>query len=747
MALRIDKSRVVEGVTVFIDDMDEALVYVLPDSPRYRINESDGRPAFSFFKYRSPIDRPDGKKGGGLLVFDAELVLSNEKQQAVLLALQAELDQRYANTGKPAPRVKIGAITFTRGTTRLNIESLSSNFVEKLFNPGKPSLYGKNITPFTVELSAEGSTFFEAALQNKGGFVQVTYDMFASVRLPPVEIRLSFDASKFYSFVQDFKLTTKTQGVFDSICQALFGGSNYSERKVSESVGEIATQNEWGHIDVNMGAVIMPDPKADAELKQKLRDWAFSTFAEAIKRTTPESAKPVSAEERQIPKDLTELKQAVSNFKFSSFDITYREGMVVEWPMIPQGTLEPIVNLKDKKGEPLKWSEFSQMIDLNDPVFQTLEVPVRVNANFKDLPLDSVEVKCEYHSGQTHQIQELSFTSPDTMEKFRTFVEAGEWSYTYSYQVNYKGQSRSFQSPPIHTNEKFLTINVGDTGILAIDVEVGDLSFEQVSSALVTLTYEDRSGAVAIERQFQLTKATPRHSLREVVFTPVSQPYQYQVKYTMADGTEVIGPVTPSRSPQLYINDPFTSTRTIALRATGNLDTEIQTIFTSMRFVDEKAKYEKKISVALSKAQPGFDWIIPLINPDGKVFYSFTIQYRDGRIEEGSEHEAKSDTILAGRLDTVVLEVTVLPSLVDFTKTQLVDVALHYVDKEGEIDTRADLIFEPKDKEKKTWSVRVKDRTKMKYEWQTTFFMADGSTKQSTVETTEARALILRMPN
>ncbi|MBN1203833.1 MAG: hypothetical protein JXB05_02775 [Myxococcaceae bacterium] len=750
MALQIDKIRMSRGgggITYYLDDEDEALCYPLPVTPRFRIN-ADGRPAFSFFKYISPIDRPDGRKGGAWLVFDAELTLTEEQKQAVLLEHQAELDQRYAGTGRPAPQAKFGAITYTRGTTEISIEKKTSGFIEHVYNPGEPSLAGKNITPFTVELTSEGATFFEQALQNQGGTVQVIYAMYASVRLPPVKVDISFNASKFYSFVQDFQLTTETRGVFNDIWRWFFGGSAQNERKVSDTITEIASQHEFGRIVVDMGGVKAAGAeKATDELRQKLYDWAFNTFSEAVKRMAIEPIKQLSEEERKPPGDVTEFKKALSNIKTSSFAIHFTERMVVEWPMPFRGTLDPIVNLKDKDGQPLKWKDYAQTINLDDPEFRTLDVTVRVSADFQNLPLHSVKIHLDYDAGTSHRIQEFTINNPDTMEKFQAYIGEGTRSYSYWYEVNYKGESRSLRSPTMTTNETNLLINVGDTGILAVDIERGDVDFEHVPDALVTFKYQDSDhGVNPIERQFHVTKDNHKHSLREVIFVPVSKPYQYQIKYTLADGMELTGPEQETSSQNIYINDPFSQTKTISLRAVGNLETEIQTIYVDVRFVDQKNNYRKSTSVALSKAQPFFDWSFPVINPEGKVFYSYSAQFRDGRLQKIPEQEASSNTLFLEPTSFSDLVVTVVPSMVDFTKTQLVDVELHYADPASHIDTRTDFIFEAKDKEKKIWTVRAKDPTKMKYEWQATYYMVDGSTRQTPLKTTEARALIVPVP-
>ncbi|MBD2020597.1 hypothetical protein H6F43_10390, partial [Leptolyngbya sp. FACHB-36] len=242
--LAIDKIRVLEGITIYSDDEDETKFYLMPDVPRFRMNDT-GKPSFAYYKYRMPIDRTDGSKGGGFLVCDVEFSVTEEKRAAIVKKLNEELAQRFPNRD-PKPEAKIGAMTYTKGTAKLNIENIGEKFVEGVFNPGKPSLYGRNITPFTVELTDLGATFFEQALQNQGGFVQVAYDLYAPVKLPPIEVHIWFIASKFLEFTQDFTKRTRRQGAFASVWRWFFGGTSGNRTTINQSMEEEAREYQWG---------------------------------------------------------------------------------------------------------------------------------------------------------------------------------------------------------------------------------------------------------------------------------------------------------------------------------------------------------------------------------------------------------------------------------------------------------------------------------------------------------------------
>ncbi|WP_147355815.1 hypothetical protein [Cohnella faecalis] len=69
-----------------------------------------------------------------------------------------------------------------------------------------------------------------------------------------------------------------------------------------------------------------------------------------------------------------------------------------------------------------------------------------------------------------HSIKEFDLRSPDDLGKFASFIANDSYKYKYSYQVNYKGEAQAYQSPEIESDEENLTINVGDIGILLVDV-------------------------------------------------------------------------------------------------------------------------------------------------------------------------------------------------------------------------------------------------------------------------------------
>lgn len=716
-----DKPEVIEGLTTYRDEQDWTMFYVLPAQPRFRMDDNN-LPVFKFLKYRFPVDRPDGKKGGGFLIFDVEFVVPDDKMSAIKEQLQKRITDRWRAAGQttPAPEAKIGQFNFLRGTSSLQFLDTGGALVEKVQNPGAPSLYGKMVTPFTVELSPEGATLAEQALQDKGGVVQVNYDLWLPVKLPPVTVHAWFHASK----VMEFHQTIDVEERF------------WSEDDYRETVREKMTQTDMMGVNIDPGAV------TDRKIIDAVRDWAWSSLEQAIARNVLgeiAAQDPKEAQKLYTEQDFENIERDIRQERVVDINRHYREGMVMEWNPAPRGTLPNITTLPG-----VKWADFAKTVDLNDPFFRQLTVNIRANADFEALPLDSIEVKLEYKQGTEHAVKESSLRKPEDVDKFTTFIANDSYKYTYSYQVNYKGASERFESKPVETDERFLTINVGDTGILLVEVSTGDLNFTQVKEAQVTLKYEDAGHQIPpAEQVFRLDKDHTTHRWVQVIFHPKTEPVRYQVKYFMADGREFLTDWQSTLSPRIFINDPFSATRTVGVRGFGDFKDRIEAIFVDLKYVDEKNGYTQSHSAALNAASTFFDWVFPVIDAaGGKLTYSANITFKDGTVQEIPETEAKKDTIMLG--DVLLTQpVQVMADLIDFATVKLVKVALRYKDEANGIDESGDLVFKKEAAGPQTWNFPYKDKAKKSFEWSAAYFMADGSSAKIAPSTTTEETLVL----
>lgn len=724
----------IDGVQIYGDNEKFNKFYVLPEQPRFRLDEK-GRPIFKFLKYRFPIDRPDGRKGGGYVVFDVEFTTPEEKLARIKEALQPKvrMEAERRRIGD-IPPVEIGTISYKDGTAQLNIGGADGVLVQRISQAGKPSLFGKNISTYSLELTPEGATFFEQALQGQGGFVSVIYDLTFPAKLPPLTVHATFNAFSFYNFVQTIDVEERF----------------WSEDDYTESVYEMMYQSESQNIDIDS------PPDMDPKVVEDVRQWATKTLNDAAQRLMLEALpaeNPEDAKKLYLEQDFENVRRDILRYRISNFTLNFNESTTVDFRKLPQGTLPNITTLTDNNGNPIIWSDYAQVVDLDDPFFRQVRADVFVNADFENLPIHSVEVKLNYQGRPMALLGEgpdgeFRFNSPDQLGHFASFVENDNWKYHYSYQVNYLGAAQIYQSPEIETNESILTVNVDDMGILLVDIAPGDLNFAQVSQAQLIMRYEDAANNVnLIEQQFILDKANPTHRFQEVIFTRRAQPYQYRVKYYMVDGKEYEMEWQNGESKVLYINDPFNNTRRIGVRAAGDLENDIDTIFVDLKYNDEANHYTQTTTIALSKRQPFFDWSFPVINEtNGVVSYSGTIVYKDTTVQEIPETVTTSSTPLIGEAIQDRLPIVVLADLLDFSAVKLARLELNYQDAANDVLERKEFIFGGTRPKEQSWNLKLKDKTKIDYQWSATYFMNNGSRLSQGPFTSDDLTLILEMP-
>lgn len=717
-----------DDISVYSDDVSDFAVYLLAATPRIRIGP-DGSPVFQFLKYREPVPREGGKKGGGFLICDVEFSVPADTVTKIQAFLQDEVNQKFPKLN-PKPVVEIREIPWSRGTASVQIldSSGSKALVEHVDNPASPALYGDLITPITVEFSAEGATLAEQALQDKGPVVQVSYDLYAPVKLPPMSVHVWFHAAKFMSFFQKVDINDGW----------------YSDHSYKENISQQFISSECGNVDINPGSV------SDPKIINSIRDWGFQTMEDAIKRMVIGDIPDVTNDEKKIPDGIKHLTRSINEGKIVDFNRSFTEGMVAEPNLGPRGSLPGFSTLTGKDGKPLKWSDFARTVDLDDPFFQQINVNVRANADFNALPLFSIDGQISYDEGSTHTSAPFSLTSPNDVVKFATFIENKKRSYSYSYKVNYKGESRAFDSGTILSKgDEPLTIDVGDTGILVTDVQAGDINFDEVTQALVTVHYEDPSNNVdPLEWELTLDKDHKTQSVQKVIFATRSAPFKYKVKYDMKDGKTYQVDWKTNAATQIYVGSPFGGRKSIHVRSFGDLQNDISTIFLDLKYVDSDNNYNQSNSVALSKSSPFMDWNIPVIDDSkGTVTYSGSIQFQDGQVQNIPDTTAEKDTILVGRAkdDTEFLSVNVAPDLLDFTKLKLVKVSLHYTDAGNNVDSTKDYLLKA-NSSAPTWTLRLQDKTKRSYQYTVTYFMLNGTSTSVGPITTSEPMLLLDMP-
>jgi hypothetical protein len=707
--LLVEKVQMIEGVAVYADDTDRRTFYLLPETPRFRLDEA-GRPVFRFFKYRDPIPREGADAGGGFVVFDAEFAVDEARRERIVEALR----QQVPGGGE----IKVGIVHWAKGTARINISSAAGDFVQSVWNPVSPSLFGNNITPFTIELTQKGATFFEQALQGRGGFVQVAYEMSAWVKLPPVTGTASFSSRKFYDFVQDAK--------DDAGC-----GDDEFVNKIREKV----RSKEIMKVDITSG--LGAEPKVVGQIRQSLYDTLEQTVA---KKMTEQLGQYDG--DRGVLEDYEKVTREYHKVKIDSFSYTITENSAALWPFNPGGTLPNITSLVDRSGNPIRWEDHASIIDLDDPFFRQFRLDVRVEGDLENLPINSVDVHVEFDGDRTYT-EDYHFDEKSTVQRFVCFSDGKPSDFRYRYRVNFENSARAYEVPMQQDNAKLLTINIDDTGLLLVDVRKGDLDFTTIPTAVVTVRYEPVNGA-PIEEQFVVDQAHPEHRLERAIFEARTKPVRYRIDYRTADGKPLSTPWQET-SRQIAVNSPFRDQRHIRIRAAGNLETEVESVFLDLAYTDTANDYRQTSNCVLKKGAPDEEWVFPVIDLGGGVVtFSGTVKRYDGSIESIPVTTAVTDTIVAGEVFAATFAVQVDPGIVDFSQAALVRVELRHGADPATAQAR-DVVARDNATLPAVWTVELQDRTAPRtYTWSATYYLKDGTTRS--VPAGESDDLVLVLP-
>jgi hypothetical protein len=711
MMLLIDKVQTLRGLQVYGDDVDPLTFYVLPEQPRFRLDDK-GRPVFKFLKYRTPRPRGDGKSGGGFVIFDAEFAVDDEVRPKIIDDLNQQVGSIH-----PGAKVKLGTIQWAKGTAKLNFVADGGSLIESVTNPMSPSLFGRNITPFTMELSQIGATFFEQALQGSGGVVQVAYEMNAWVKLPPITGTASFSSVKFYDFVQ-----TITD---DSGCGDDTRTEDIRENVISSDVMSVTVDSGTG---------------ADRNTVDQIRASLMNTLEKTVAQKMLEQLGQYDGDRGMI-EDYESIRRDYHKVRIDSFSYTLNEQTASLWPFNPGGTLPNITTLVDKSGAPIRWDDYAKEIDLDDPFFQSLDVTVRVEGDLESLPINSVDVHLEF-DGKHLVVEDMHFVKADDLGKLSCFLDGKAPEYRYSYRVNFTGSARAYEVPAQTTKLKELTINIDDTGLLVVDVHAGDIVFTETPSATVTVRYEPISMPV-IEEQFVVDEKHLTYSLQKAIFEPRTKPVQYKIDYRTAEGKLLSTPwrETPR---QVAVNSPFHDHRNVHIQAVGNLESEIDSIFIQLDYTDAANGYAVSGTAGLDKDSPFFDWSFPVLDPTaGVVTYSGSISRQDGTVEDIPITVAETNTIKVGEKIGEIVTVTLDSTMVDFAQVALVRVVLRYGSDPATLQ-RKDLILRESNSHP-TWTIELPTRTASHdYSMSAVYYLKEGGTqRQLAASVSDATELIM----
>lgn len=578
--IKIGSETEVCGFVVFEDHLKPNVYYVIPKVPTIRLDDNK-KPVFKFIRYRNSQKE---KINGGFAIFDVEFTLTDEERKNVINGLIKQ--------GKANP--EIGTFTVKEAKASLNLESISNELVEKVYNPGSPSLYGNFVTPFTVELSEEGATLFDNVMQSgEGGTVQVAYNLMTEVYVPSVTVegRWSAKASKRYA-----KEITEDKE-YDS------GWGVKSKDVKSEIIETIRKYDDAYSLKIDFTSAELSE-----NLKNEIRTNIQRIFDERIADAIKQSSG--SKEDSDSSKDPNDIFNIFADIDYNMIAtcndevevyLKYIESAAILWDLAPRGTL-----LDVKAYDPDHYKDYFVDANTESDFFKKMDVDINVSGDFKALGIDLINLHIEY-TGKNQDTKDYTFKDNDTY-KFKAFIENNNRKYKYWYEVFYKNEARTFKSEEI-VNDSTLTINLNDLGVLNAKVEAPPIiDFGKIAMITVSINYEDKDNEGSFEEYIILDKNKKTGSLVKPVFKR-NPKYKYSVKYTLSDGNEYSTDLKENRNlDSISIDYPFKKPQFMIEQTLGDFGSDISKIYLDLSYEDVEQNFSHCDSIELNSDSPFINW-------------------------------------------------------------------------------------------------------------------------------------------
>jgi hypothetical protein len=406
--------------------------------------------------------------------------------------------------------------------------------------------------------------------------------------------------------------------------------------------------------------------------------------------------------------------------------------------------------------------EMIAFVDLRIGFFTFLKIPIRVNADFSKLPLDSVTVTVIYErqrfdgSGREERVDSFNFTDGTSIQTFLAYANRlDDVTYDWSATVHYKGEQESFTFDRKRVKDNFLVVDVGSLGMLQADLGVGLVDLEKFPAARVSVRYHSRALNRTLEQSFLLNKEKQSVVWTEVIHeTPSAEGYEYKVDWLRKEGGDVLeGEWQRTTSTRLRFEAPAPDRLEIAVISSGNFkdgNDAISTIGVSLRYRDEANHYTEEGRLVFTDDKQQQPWGVDLRNPDLRDYeYRYSIIYKDGVVkdipEDGSWLKGEPGFITVGEKYT--LEVELFPTLLTYPDhAKLVQVNLIYSDPANDVRSVDSFVFTKETNQAKTWRVRGVPGGPKTYTAEIAYFSATGDVITVPPSVREAEVLVLPPP-
>ena len=775
----------VQNVTVYHDDDDPNLFYMVSDTPVFKTG-SDGKPMLrlivvgeDFYLFKSAAaDLSTTETEIGMLQMSVALEVSQAEQDTIRAYLASLRNyyrpcyqgglvrfQRVAAVSD-ASQIKLGYPTWTtpaKVTFSLAGAGAGDSFIKVGSGSDAPSLMHECAATYVATLGEEGTELMRNAITTGWSGACVWYQVSFVARLPAINISISGDAKNVYSDIKNY-------------CQ-VYGSTHQNGSTSTWSFPAVSSLDQLKTISASLTITYDDNDFTQAtggggggadiagEISKFVLDTAM-TYIQNIFFAPPFTPGVPAAElgnnpfgdspwkdpnASTLPANQLYLKEFSQDMEGNfGFQATYNKNITVT--KYPSSLLEGIISKSD-------YDACIITADLTKPFFQILDVTIWVTANFKDDPIAAIVVHCEYNqvddnTGQTCQ-HSGDFTFQTGLEQFHFQVFMAKAKdgtpkdqYTYSTKLSYKYAQQPVTTNPVTTNERELLLGYDSLSCVRVAVLLGSVPTDTVARVQVHFEYPDPGLTLSSKTaDIFLTPDKPSGSWFTFTGNNPSQTYNYQCTYFLVSGETLTTPVQSSAAATLAVSTPFVDTLTVFFVPQGSFPPVLQMVV-SARYADPTNGYTQASFYVLRSLADSWKWQVRLTDRDQRAFqYKVDTTFYDGSSETGTWKDGTEGTIQVGDTVQKMLHVSVNPMLLDLTKVwKLVIVKLTYTDDANQVDEETAFQISAQNAGGPfDWRFPIKDQANKQYTYEVDGYAFDGTNKTLGPLQTTTSILVLQL--
>lgn len=697
--LTLVRSLTIEGYTVYRDDAVAHRFYVMPSEPTIA-RGPDGQPIFSLIVYRQDEDRLgvddlDEDVGGGILTFTTELAVDPQAFRLIERKLRA-IVYGEGTEDEPALDIELDYVTFTQGRVQLAIagehlrgdDTASNEFLATIVGEGKVSGIGANRKAVMAKLTQSGAALMSQLDRLRTLPINVEYELEFEHRLVGVRMRVWCSVESAFTLSRELvSYWEKEERYADS--------DRYHARTRISAVTEELRRNKLCGVEVEPLS-----SEIDNDTLLAMEKLGFDMLERELGKMV--EARPT---DNPLAED-TWLRSYVSTAS-NSFNFSLDRKLVLARNHIASANIQNV--MRDVPDEMISF------VDLRTEFFSFLKVPVRVNADFERLPIDSVTVHLSYRrerlgGGGLEEVNEsFDFTSGSAIQTFLTFANRlADVEYSWWAEVHYKDSPETYTLRSRSTKQTFLVVDVADLGLLRVDLGLGLVDLKTFPRAKVSLRYASAALGRTFETELMLTEQQQTTSWIEMI-RETPREYEVKVDWLRNDGDILEGQWRTTNAERLRFDAPTEDTMEVTVVPSGDFKDHVSHVLATLRYVDETDPdhpYVQEGSFDFTDSKQVLPWVVPLRNPAVRSYrYRYSVVYKDGVVENTP---ADPTAWLPGEAGFVVvgvkydIEVEIHPFLLtypDHAKVVKVDLG---------VGTQVDsFVFNKDSSTTKTWRVRT----------------------------------------